>query len=492
MYPVYPDRGLFRNIAEKTNADEAFIAQTMMMNYCIFPKVYNELIKKDAGKLGEITNYLKTRGLTQLQAEQMEKAWVGISGEFGAIERTNTEYNIPYDDLVVPTGKTEPSSRFFPPVCRCINKVLTVFEKRPNTNEEFDKAMGSIDNCLRTQYITKRQTLLGNSDLKNGDIRNRKFISRFAMLFQLCFVFTIGYFYNKIDFVNANDCCSMMKSNWMYYIGLLLVLAFMWFGYTFSAVNSVSADNAFAFSSLISLPAIAVGLIVEIIWSYVAKQVDVGRQTYMHPLSFYFTMSALYTIALIENGVFSLSIIVTHIFFCSVMSMAYAGVVFIAHGKLWKTNTSSRTGFFLLMFLPASSQIFYMIPTYPVNCQLNILWIMPVVFSVLCFAKVIFVDYFMDEEPNVDSDGNFKVTHSDHLFDKVHVLIVGFVVMYYITQLANTSYAKPDSNMMSANGGKLTSRLNFEVGEFSFAGRGDTPVYNSVNLNATGVYFFNP
>ena len=492
MSPIYPDRNLFKNIAGKTNLEEVFFAETLMLNYCVFPKVYNELIKKNAETPGEITNYLKTRGFSQSQAEQTEGVWAGIIRDFSAIEKANTEYNMAYDDLIVPTGKTEPSSRFFPPVCRCMNRVLAVFETRPNTNEEFDKALGSIDNCLRTQYLTKRMTLLGNNDKHNGDIRGRKFISRYALLFQLCFVFAIGYFYNKIDFMHSPDCCSMLSHNWMYYSGLAIVCLFRWLGYAFSALNSISAENALSFSTLTSLPALALGVFVEILWSYVADRVDIGRQTYMHPLGFYFTMSSLCMIALIENGVFTMSVIVTHIFYCNIMSMAYAGVLFVAHGRLWKTSSSSRTGFFMLLFLPATSQMFYMTPVYPVNCQLNLLWILPVVFAVLCFAKILFIDHFMEDEPNMDSDGKFKVTHSDHLLNKVHVLIVGVVVVYYITQLAHMSYAQPESHSIFVNGGKLTTRLNFEVGEFSFGGRTNVPVYDSNNLNTTGVYFFNP
>lgn len=496
MFPIYPDRNLFKNLAGKSNAEKVFAAETQMLNYCVFPKVYNELIKRNPALPGDITGFLKTRGLSQSQAEQIEGVWVGIAGDFSAIERTNTEYNIAYDDLVVPAGKTEPSSRFFPPVCRCMNKVLAVFETKPNTNEEFDKALGSIDNCLRTQYLTKRQTLLGprNDNKQNNDIRNRKFISRYALLFQLCFVFAIGYFYNKIDFMHAggSDCCSILGHNWMSYAGLLAVFLFMWLGYAFSAVTSISADNALSFSTLIALPALAIGALVEIIWSNVANQVDVGRQTFMHPLGFFFTMSSLCTIALIENGVFTMSVIVTHIFYCNVMSMAYAGLLFVAHGRLWKSSSSSRTGFFLLIFLPATSQMFYLTPAYPVNCQLNLLWFLPVVFAVLCFAKIIFIDHFLEDESNMDSEGRFKVTHSDHLFSMVHVLLVGIVVIYYITQLGNMSYAKPESHMMSMNGGKLTTRLNFELGEFNAVGQSRPPAYNSIDLNTSGVYFFNP
>jgi hypothetical protein len=265
----------------------------------------------------------------------------------------------------------------------------------------------------------------------------------------------------------------------------------MWLGHVFSAAQSLKADNAIAFSSLLALPAVALGLVVEYMWSYVAKNVDIGRQTYMHPLSFYFTLSALQMIALVENGVFTVSVIVTYILQCNAMSMAYAGTLFLAHGKLWKTSPSSRTGFILLIFLPATMHIYNMIPVYPVNCELNFLWSMPVVFAVICYAKVLFIDHFMNDESNMDENDKFKVTHSDHFLGKGQVLVVTCVVLYYIIQLANLRYGQSDASMMGFSGGRLTQRLNFELGEMNIISRTDQPLYNTLIKNASDVFYIN-
>ena len=339
IQPVFPNRDFFKNMPSRSNQDEAFVAETLMLNYCVFPKVYNNLITKNVENKGEISTYLKTRGLTQTQADNAENIWKGIAGEFSALEHTNTEYNLPYDDLIVPPEKIELSAQHFPPVCRCINKVLNVFENRANTNDEFYKAVSSIDNCLTTRHIVKRQTLLGGSGNDNSDIKNRKFISRYALLFQLCLAFAIGYFYNKIDFTRPMSEFNLCSWNGSRYIGLVVVFLLLWLAHVFSGINTVRPDHAISFSSLLALPALVLGLSVEYMWSLVAKQVDIGRKTFMHPLNFFFVMSALYTIALIENGVFTMSVIVTQILQCNTMSMAYAGALFVAHGKLWKTST---------------------------------------------------------------------------------------------------------------------------------------------------------
>lgn len=489
--PVFPNKDLFKNMPSRSNKDEAFTAEALMLNYCVFPKVYNELITLNTESNGVISTYLKSRGLTQSQADNTENIWKGIVSKFSALERSNTEYNLPYDDIIVQPGKIELSAQHFPPVCRCINKVLNIFEKRGNTADEFNKATESINNCLTTRHIVKRQTLVGSSGNENNDIKNRKYISRYALLFQLCLAFAISYFYNKINFLRPIWGCDNDNWNGLFYFALAVVIVLLWLCHVFSGVNSIRADNAISFSSLLTLPALALGFIVEYTWSVVAHNVDIGRQTFMHPLNFFFVMSSLYTIALIENGVFTMSVIVSHILQCNAMSMAYAGALFVAHGKLWKFSTSSRAGFILLLFLPAMMHLIFLVPAFPVKCELNLLWYLPVVFAVLCYAKLLLIDHLMHDEPNTDGSGKFKITHSDYFLIRGQALLISSVVGYYIIQLAILSYAKSGYSMMGMSGGRLSDRLNFEFGEMNFIGRSDMPVYNSVNINASDVFYFN-
>jgi hypothetical protein len=273
----------------------------------------------------------------------------------------------------------------------------------------------------------------------------------------------------------------------MCYIGLVVVFLILWLSHIFSA-NSLQLDNAISFCTLLILPAFVLSGAVEFMWSYVAKNVDIGRQTYMHPLTFYVIISALYTIALIENGVFTLSVIFTHVLQSNVMTMAYAGKLFASHGKIWKSSRSSRTGFILLSFLPSTMHIFNMVPVYPINCELNILWCLPVIFAAICYAKILFIDHFMDDESNMTHSKKFKVTHSDHLLSTGHLFITTFVVAYYIIQLTNLRYGENGGSMMFASGGRLSKRLNFEFGEINVTEVGDIPSYGK---NFSDVYYVN-
>ena len=87
------------------------------------------------------------------------------------------------------------------------------------------------------------------------------------------------------------------------------------------------------FSSLVYFPAAFIFIVVEVLWSFVAKEKDVRRQTYLHPYSFYVIFVNLFTIALIENGVFTLEVILTFVFLSNIIALAYAATIFTAHGK---------------------------------------------------------------------------------------------------------------------------------------------------------------
>lgn len=482
LAPTLPKRDLFINMVTRPNGDDTFSAEASLLNYCVFPKVYNELKSKSKS---EVLTDLSAHGLTDNLASVAQGLWTKI--DFSAMRASNTEYNLPYDDLTVSAGKADLSSQYFPPICRCMNKVFNTYEGKDGTAAEFLRAEKALDSCLATRHLIKRQTLIGDSAYENVAIRSRKYISRYALLFQLCFAFAIGALYNRIDFISDFRGKSIWENNTKYYCGLVAVFFFLWLCPLAGAVDST---NSISFNTIICLPAFVMGICVELMWSLVASHVDIGRQTYMHPLGFYVTISSLYTIALIENGVFTLSVIVTHILQSNVLSIAYAGLLFVSHGKIWKSSASSRTGFILLLFLPCTMHIFHMVPVFPVNCELSFLWGLPVIFSVFCYAKVLFIDHFLDDELNM-KENRYKVTHSDHLLNIGHLLVIALVVFYYTLQLANLQYGLSDSSNMASTGGRLSKRLNFELGEMGITGSG-TPFYNTPDQSFTEHFYINP
>jgi hypothetical protein len=198
-------------------------------------------------------------------------------------------------------------------------------------------------------------------------------------------------------------------------------------------------------------------------------------------------------IASLENGVFTFSVLLTQIFHANMLTMAYAATLFASHGKIWKTSDSSRTGFFIIIFLAATAHVFHMIPMYPVNydnLQMeHLLWHMPAIFAVTCYAKILFIDHLMGDEQD-KKEGKYIVTHSDHLVGMGYKFIVGLVLLYYILQITNLQYGEPASHVFGSSGGKLTKRLNFKFAELG------TPFYTTLTKansnNFQNSYYVNP
>ena len=471
LTPTFPTNNPLQNIVGKPTADEAFTTEVSLLNYCVFPEVYNQLITKNKD---EAQTYLTSRGLATNTGATADLFY---NLDLNSTRRYAAEYNLPYDGITAPAGKQEISSHFYPPICRCINKVFSVYGRITRTadHKELDTAQQAIKNCVASRPLIKRQTLIGNTDPGNGNIPARKYISRHAMLFQMCGAFLISALYNSIDFYKPYEFISY---NTGCYAGLFLLPLLMWLG-NLLTVNSVG--SGIFFGSIIMLPAILMTAFVELMWYYAASVVDVGRRTFMHPFEFYAVISAMFIIGSLENGVFTLCVLVTQVFQSLVLMMAYTGTLFSMHGNIWKTSTSSRTGFFILIFLAGLVHVFHMAPRFPVNRKDGmLLWMLPTVFSVFCYAKMLFIDHFMGDEKNEDGLKKHKITHSEHMFNKGKLLIIAVVIFHFAADISFLRYGEADGVVDSATGGYLTKRLNFEFGELNVVQPTDSPLYNTL------------
>jgi hypothetical protein len=475
LLPVFPDTSQFIQMKDtgKTSTHEVFAAEASLLDYCVFPDVYNKLIVKDQT---EISQLLQDNGVS-VTAKPLG-AWQKL--DFDAMKTTGTEFNLPYDGLVVPAGKPEMSSQYFHPTCRCINKVLNIYKATKQTTDraEFGVAKEQVQNCLKSRHLIKRQTLIGDTAYENTEIKNRKYISRFAMLFQLSLAYFFGYFYNLTNFASSITDCKDVTNN-LYYAMIFLIPILAWLANVF-AVDTVAMG--ITYGTTIMGPALVVFIAVEFMWSWVAKLVDIGRQTFMHPLAFYIALVSMYTIALIENGVFTLSVILTYVFMSNATAMAYAGVLFASHGSIWKNSTSSCTGFILLIFLSGTMALFHLAPTFPVNCGINSLWITPVVFSVFVYSKILFIDHLLNDEKDVKNT-KFRVTHSTHMFNKAYMLLIALVVLYFASDITSMAFGMKGNDFISAVGGRLTKRLNFELAEVGALKGGYDPFYDHLTTN---------
>ena len=492
--PVNDIPNAFPNIRNMNRTKNAFIAEASMMPYCVFPSVYNEL--SDRPKQA-ITNYLLYEQMAgQDEANAIYSAWSNINFDtwdnpFKITGQPDTQYNmpynLPYDGLE--QGKSL-NPQYFSPVCRCINSVLDIYSQRKGT---YDNTVESLKACMATRHIIRQQKLVGDDSLSNSDLKTRKYISRHALLFNLCIAVLFTTFYNMIDFDCSESYIHFFTKQMAKFLPLALFFIIASCSQLFSAGSSVSALNSMQFSSLVYLPAAVIFIFVEVLWSFVAKEKDVRRQTYLHPYSFYVILVNLFTIALVENGVFTLEVILTFVFLSNILALAYAATIFTAHGKLWQVRSEAGewngelshgelTGYILILFLVGLSCVFHYIPLHPINTELNYLWMLPMVFVFFCFTQIVVLEHLMGEDRETVEPGKtsaLKFTNSVHLLNLGHTAIIALVILYYAAQLHYTWYGDMS---FTQTGGKLDRRLNFELAELL-----DVPSYNNP-VGAPGEY----
>jgi hypothetical protein len=510
--PIESMANKFSIAGHNNRSKNAFVTEAMMMPYCVFPSVYNKLQGRSTESL---VSYLVTDQmlLNAIDASTTQTKWTKI--DFDAWDNSPqtvaSSYNLPYDGID-PNRALNP--QYFSPVCRCINQVLDIYSNNKGT---FDSTTESLKACMATRHIIQRQTLVGNDDPSNSDITARKYISRHALLFNLCTAVIFSMLYNRIDFNEGGNTVEFYTKQWPVFLGLLISFIICFVSQSFSSA-SVAAANSMLFSCLVYLPAAIIFFAVEWMWSHVAKGTDVRRQTYLHPYSFYIILVNLHVLALIENGVFTLEIIQTFILLANITALSYTAIIFIAHGKLWqqagekKRNLAELTGYILILFLIGLTNVFHYIPVHPINSELNYLWMLHMVFVMFCFTQVVFLEHLMGEDMEevteesediqvITTSGQntvapsksqpmhnylnpqtkkLKFTNSVHLLNLGHTVIIVLVMLHFAKELHYSWYG---SLSFVETGGKLDRHVNFELTELL-----GTASYNNVGTS-TGKFF---
>ena len=476
--------------------NNVFIAENKLLPVCVFPDVYNAF---DGKTTAEIKTILTTRGMTETEADAQVPLWTKINFQgwgnpYQLTEKPidkevdyNVPYNLPYDGLAA--GK-HLNPQYFSPVCRCMNTVFNTYKGNKGT---YDQTVDALKACLATQHHIKTLELRGNQDTANEDLTQRKTISRHGLVFNLCVAIFFSLAYNSINFATDANASyySFFGQNIMSFVALILTFLVLFLSQIFS-FHCVSPANAMEFSTIVHVPAAVILLGVEYMWSIVAKESDTRRQSYLHPYSFYQLLVHLQLIALIENGVFTFHVLVSAVFTCNIVTLAYSAVLFIAHGKLYAPDTNNRrhtseiTGYILILVLVGLTYVFNMMPSYPVNSELNFLWLLPVIFTVFCFSQVVFLEHLLGEDEDeaagsqtlpVKTNKTVHFTNSVHLLNMGHTFVVVAVLVYYAAQMHYTWHG----DMSMANtGGLVDRRLNFELAELQDA------VTTSYNTLQTG------
>ena len=477
--PMKSVSSILSKTLDGNRANNVFIAENKLLPVCVFPDVYNAF---DGKTTAEIKTILVARGMTEAEADAQVPRWTRINFQgwdnpYQLTEKPadvdvdyNVPYNLPYEGLAA--GK-HLNPQYFSPVCRCMNTVFNAYKAVPAGTATYDKTVDALKACLATQHHIKTLELRGNQDTTNEDLTQRKTISRHGLVFNLCIAIFFTIAYNESDFGTPGTNSQFLGHNMFAFIMLFLAFLVPFLSQLF-AFHCVSPANSMEFSTIVHVPAAVILIIVEWMWSRVAKESDTRRQTYLHPYSFYQILVHLQLIALIENGVFTFHVLVTAVFTCNIVALAYAAVLFIAHGKLWKAEngkprTGEITGYIMILVLVGLTYAFNMMPSYPLNSELNFLWLLPVIFAVFCFSQVVVLEHLLGEDVDepTDASGRMKklqFTNSVHLLNMGHTFVVAAVIVYYAAQMHYTWHG--DMSMVNT-GGLVDRRLNFELSELA-------------------------
>lgn len=485
------DTILLQNM-DSNRPKNTLFAMLKLMPVCVFPAVYNTLKGLTDQQVVQSLSSQNISSVSSILENWKRIDFSTWDNPFQMAGQPSGDYNMPYNLPYTGLDADKPlNPQYFSPACRCMNEVLDVYSSGKGT---YPGAINALKACLATRNNIMQQITMGDMDPSDSDITRHKFISRHALLFNLCTAIFFSMVYNMLDF----NAVHFFRDNAANFIFLALTFIIPFISQTFS-FQSVHPLKSMQFSSLVHLPAAFLFLAVEWMWSHVAQANDVRRQTYLHPYSFYTILVHLHVIALIENGVFSFHVIVTLILQSIVASLAYTAVLFIAHGKLWQMRptiqtgspqsgvmlssmhpfrTGELTGYIIILMLVGITSLFHIIPTHAINSELNFLWLLPMVFSVFCFAQIVLLEHLMGEDndantiqitvvPKTDSTSKpnkMRFTNSVHLLNTGHTIVVSLVIVYYAMQMHYVWHG--DLSMLST-GGRLDKRLNFELAELN-------------------------
>ena len=433
-------------------------AQTKMTQDCLFPFIQTEIQSKIAP--GDTATVAANKVRTWLTDNDLD---VDSASAFqSTLSRLHVEAWNPDRSRISLPDAGLPSPTHFPPVCRCM---AAVFDKyKTQTSPDFDTASTALKACLATRQQIPRQTILFHSTRDDTAIAKRKCFSRSALVLTISLAVLGNLLYRMIDRSDGfrSSFCSSGQYIWTPLI-LTVICAFV-----LPVANTELNSNAvMSLQAGTFLPALLVFIVVESVWWLNGKLPQ--RYIYPHPFFFCLTLSSLYTIALIENGVYTQDVLFSFWWLSATVSCAYACIVFSATHNATQ-HERSRSGQLLLIVVVALAVVVKLIPTFPVNSELNVLWLLPAIYIGVVVGGVVFVEMYYAH--NRKGEPNQSQETAAHMIDFGVFLVFAVVLWYFFTQLAYIA----TGDAIFTNAGQPSSKLNFELAEVG------TPLYSQPGM----------
>jgi hypothetical protein len=320
-----------------------------------------------------------------------------------------------------------------PPVCKCLDRVFTMY--RDNSSKTLKDARDAANACLSTEVHVRRHAPFVSNETSDNVVQ-LKSVSRFALLLSLCMALMINIAYSCIDEAAEN----YYTSNWLQFLCIFLgVVCTLVLPYV--TLSHLDGMNLFKIMVIWFTPKIILGVSTEIYWSNWAKKKDRHRKDFMNPMTFYITLSDIFVLSLLENGVFTLQVVIAYILCSFGLSLVYSATIFMCHTPIRKdtrvhamTQTSEFAIAYMVQLLTVALIILWgLLPSFSIHCELHVLWLLPGFFCLLCFGTVIYLDKHMGRQEKY-----FKRIKDP--LDVGYFCILLVVVIYYVRELQFPSY----------------------------------------------------
>lgn len=449
---------------------QRYVAEVGLLDRCIMPRLYNKLLTVPDPLKFIDDNKGSGKGMMDMWARTDFTGWYrhALQGTDIVLDDFNLPYGVAGDPNTKTKGDPNLPPQHFLPLCRCFQAVLKKYGSYPDSamNDQLPRAISAMNSCLRTRQLIPRQNFI-RGDLDNSDIADKKTMSRSGFLLMIGLALLLNLVYRRWN-INKEFKSpweeGRITDQWIKKL-IMFTLFFLIFFMPASFIVGPTQGSYLRFTGIFTAAGLAFLLIIEYAWMYQGSFYnDLKRHTYMHPFPFYITLTSLYMLALIENGVFTDENIYTYIWTSLGISCLYAGVIFSENKKLWmpEYGEASRTGYLLYIFLAGLSGVLRLVPHFPVASELNFLWVLPTCFAMFCFAGVVFVEHITSEDGDHTQDEIVdiaKFEETSHYVQLGHWAVLMLVLFYFLSVLVDLTMN--DKLLLNAN--SAMNRLNFEL-----------------------------
>ena len=372
-------------------------------------------------------------------------AALGSLGQLGA--------NLSMPNLTLPVNNPfESSGIMASPLCLCLSAVLDKFDQLNRnsaiTQERIDSADKAYKACFSTNTHTPLQKQWGDVNYNPSVINTRKGASKvtFGLLIYLSLLFNVVY--NAMDFENPN----FYGKNVYHFILVGAVIGVQWLIPLVFDKVSHSATLMAMYSLIIAPAAVLEFGMMEIAWAYLYTN---SRVVHIHPYAFVVTLISLNAIALFENGVFDFGTLIYYILQSHTLGLAYAATLFFTHfQKSNITDSHSLMGYVIVLATSALLVINGILPSHPTNGTLDLMTLLPWVFTICVFAFSILIEHTFKAK-NVADD--FTTHFTSHLYYRGYTILVLTVIVHFM--LKHWHVTVGDTTL--SNAGRVLSNYNF-------------------------------